>query len=472
MPGVADGQADDDQPGATPDAGPPAATDCWPDVTAAAPTTPATWTRVGRGPRRRTRWDRPPDPKDWRFYVGWLGRTLIVLGLLMFLFVAYQLWGTGIETARAQNRLEDQFAELLADDQDTAPATTTTTPVTTVAPTTAAVPGSVASGSTPATTGATTAPTTVAPTTPPTTAPVVVPGPDQGLPVPERGDAVAKLVIPRIGVDWIVVAGVSRNDLKEGPGHFDDTPYPGQLGNAAIAGHRTTHGAPFGNLDQLDPGDEIQVTMGNGETYVYVVNGSEVVTPDDYHVITDSDPSRATLTLVTCTPKWSSTHRLIVHADLDPTRSGAIGEATDNTLDEPAVAPTEDDPTFVTTTAATTTPASSPTASTPSDTVPATSPSTPATSPSTPASTPTTEPVAEPDTETPDAFAEGWFADRAAWPQIVLWFLALAALTTLGWWLARFWKREWVGVLAVVLPFVVCLYFFFQNVNRLLPAGL
>src|SRR5690606_38422203 len=72
------------------------ATDCWPELPAPPPgaglrpTAPAVeWQRVGRGPKRRTRWDRPPPPKDWRFYVGWVGRSLIILGLLMFLFVGY-----------------------------------------------------------------------------------------------------------------------------------------------------------------------------------------------------------------------------------------------------------------------------------------------------------------------------------------------------------------------------------------------
>ncbi len=84
---------------------------------------------------RRTRvskWDRPPPPHDWRYFVGGLGKVLIVTGLLMFGFVAYQLWGTGIETARAQNKLETQFEQLvdtattLAPDGTSPPSTSTT----------------------------------------------------------------------------------------------------------------------------------------------------------------------------------------------------------------------------------------------------------------------------------------------------------------------------------------------------------
>lgn len=425
------------------------------------PVAPAPWVRVGRGPQRRTRWDRPPDPKDWRFFVGWLGRILIVLGLLMFLFVAYQLWGTGIETARAQNRLDDEWTELLEEYADeparstVAPATTTATPPTTQP---------AAPGTTPVEAPA---PSTV----PPATDPPAVPADEQNLPVPDRGDLVARLVIPRIGLDWKVVSGVSRDDLKQGPGHFRDTPFPGQLGNSAIAGHRTTSGAPFGNLDQLAPGDDIEVTLPNGEMYTYVVSSTEIVSPDDYHVISNSDPTRATLTLVTCHPKWTSESRLIVHADLDPNRSGQVGEpiitgdAEPAEIDVPATtAPTATTtaPTTATPTTGTTAPVSEPATtidSAAATTVAATRP-------------PTSEPQAPIEHEDTDAFSEGWFADSAAWPQIILWGLALGGLITIGWRVARFWKREWTGAVAVAIPFVVCLYFFFQNVNRLLPAGL
>jgi hypothetical protein len=65
-------------------------------------------------PTRVRKFDRPPPPHDWRWWVGGVGKTLIAVGLLLFGFVAYQLWGTGIETARAQNSLESEFEDLLA----------------------------------------------------------------------------------------------------------------------------------------------------------------------------------------------------------------------------------------------------------------------------------------------------------------------------------------------------------------------
>ena len=113
---------------------------------------------------------------------------------------------------------------------------------------------------------------------------------------------IARIEIPAIGVNDIVVAGVSPNDLKKGPGHYPDTPLPGQLGNAAIAGHRTTYGQPFFDVDKLVVGDEIVVTTLNGR-YTYRVTGQEIVSPSDYQVVATIDPSRATLTLTSCHPR-------------------------------------------------------------------------------------------------------------------------------------------------------------------------
>jgi len=93
--------------------------------------------------RRPNRFDRPPDPHDWRWVVGGIGRGLISLGLLMFGFVAYQLWGTGIATAQAQHRLEREFDRLMEQAAvTTTSATTSSTTTTTIAPTTT-VAGSV-----------------------------------------------------------------------------------------------------------------------------------------------------------------------------------------------------------------------------------------------------------------------------------------------------------------------------------------
>src|SRR5690606_11741340 len=156
-----------------------------------------------------------------------VGRILIWSGTIVLLFVAYQLWGTGLAHAQAQDDLADDFAALLE--------TTTTTSSTT-------------STTEPAEQPASTTTTTAAP-----------------LPPPDDGEAVARIVIPSIGVDEIVVEGVSRSDLKKGPGHYPQSPMPGQPGNSAIAGHRTTYGQPFHRVDELVAGDEIIVTTLQGE---------------------------------------------------------------------------------------------------------------------------------------------------------------------------------------------------------------
>ena len=174
----------------------------------------------------------------------------------------------------------------------------------------------------PTTAGATTTSTTVVETTvPATTAPPAVPE-------FASGDVMALLQIPSIGVETYVVAGVQPADLKQGPGHYPDTPMPGQLGNSAIAGHRTTYGQPFYRLDELQAGDPIDLTTVQGH-FTYRVTGSEVVSPSQSDVIDTVDPSVATLTLTTCTPRYTAKQRLIVFADLDVAASSPPQAAGD-----------------------------------------------------------------------------------------------------------------------------------------------
>ena len=198
--------------------------------------------------------------------LGGIGRALIGGGVLLLLFVAYQLWGTGIHAARAQSSLKSQFERSI-----TAPAPS---------------PSPAEEAATP---------------------PEAVPG-----------EAVALLRIPRLGVDWAVVEGVGVPDLKKGPGHYPLTPMPGQPGNSAIAGHRTTYGAPFHDLGELAAGDEILVTTRQGE-FRYLVESTQVVRPWQTEVLRQpDDPGAALLTLTTCHPKYSARERLIVTAALDP----------------------------------------------------------------------------------------------------------------------------------------------------------
>jgi sortase A len=411
---------------------------------------------------RIRKWDREPTPHDWRWLVGTLGKVCIALGVLMFGFVAYQLWGTGIETARAQRGLESDFEELLAQ-----------APPPPVAPPSTAAPEVVVPDTNAATDASSSDDAAVnditpAPVGPVATEPAVIPVENQVIPEVERGDALARLEIPAIGVDNIVVAGVSTGDLKKGPGHFPDTPLPGQLGNAAIAGHRTTYGQPFHNVDKLETGDEIVVTTLNG-TFTYRVTGQQIVSPSDYQVVATTDPSQATLTLTSCHPKWTAQQRIVIFSELDDSRSGPVGEPVLN-YGEPAETvatelPTEELPAQ-----------DQPVEELPTEEVPAAVPDT---------VTPIAEPTAEPTGATStalaseettegiaDAFAEGWFSDPNANTHVGFWGIVLGLIAVAGYALSRRFRNDLIGLAVGILPFVFVLYFFFQNVNRLLPPNL
>lgn len=213
-----------------------------------------------------------------------LGRSLAATGLLVLLFVGYQLWGTGLRTAQAQSQLDQEFTEQLERQERRRDATPSTT-----------APGPD--------------PTDPRPVPPTTTAPVpALPPP------PVEGDAAGFIDIPALGIDDLnVVEGVTVEQLTRGPGHFPTTPLPGQAGNAAIAGHRTTYGAPFSDLDQLETGDEITVTTLQGESR-YEVTEQKVVAPTDVAVVADQGDDR--LTLTTCEPKYSAAQRLVIVARL------------------------------------------------------------------------------------------------------------------------------------------------------------
>ena len=143
------------------------------------------------------------------------------------------------------------------------------------------------------------------PTGPPVTAPHTQ--------APAEGDPVGEIRIPAIGLDQVVVEGTNTDDLRQGPGHYIGTPLPGQGGNAAIAGHRTTYGHPFYNLDGVQPGDPIVVTTLQG-VFVYDAFKQVVVSPGDTSVIDNVFANY--LTLTTCNPRFSASSRLVVVAKL------------------------------------------------------------------------------------------------------------------------------------------------------------
>lgn len=234
--------------------------------------------------------------------IGW---TLIYAGFLILGFVVHQLFITNIFAQRAQDNLESALAERIDDSQPTFayvdPDTGEIVEVPDFDPTVGGG-GGLDLGEL-----------------------------EDGLfafeSPPDLGEALGTIRIPEVGLSWTIVEGVRLNsDLKKGAGHYPDTPIPGQGGNAAIAGHRTTYGQPFHNLDELTPGDRIFWDSATG-THEYEVRESFVVEPSELWVLDHRDG--AWLTLTTCHPKWSATRRLIIVAEMVAGPNfGLFGEPT------------------------------------------------------------------------------------------------------------------------------------------------
>jgi sortase A len=129
------------------------------------------------------------------------------------------------------------------------------------------------------------------------------------------GDSLTRIIIPDIDVDVVVVEGTTASALRAGAGHYPDTPLPCEIGNVGIAGHRTTYGRPFHNLDLLRPGMEITLETPIGECTYEITEEPFAVSPKQVEVVANT-PDEATLTLTTCHPKGSARQRLIVKATL------------------------------------------------------------------------------------------------------------------------------------------------------------
>ncbi|HEY5202141.1 MAG TPA: class E sortase [Acidothermaceae bacterium] len=220
-----------------------------------------------------------------------LGELLITLGAIVFLFIGYELWFTGLYTEHAQSNFKKQLA---AEWASPAP------PTTSAGPASSASPSSPASGSP--------SPTSVPVASAPTVAPIALPG-----------DAIGIIRIPRLGTKYgyAIVEGVSTDDLKKGPGHYPGTANPGGIGNFVVSGHRTTYLAPFNGLGELVVGDAIVIETRD-TWYTYLVTKTQAVLPTDTAVVLPvpgqprARPTQALITLTTCTPKYSASHRLIV----------------------------------------------------------------------------------------------------------------------------------------------------------------
>jgi sortase A len=219
----------------------------------------------------------------WQVLARGVGELLVTAGLIVLLFVVYEIYVTDFLNGRQQNQLTDEIHQQWSD----APA--------------------------------------------PTATPVA----------PPVGDPLAVLHIPRLGADYarVVLEGTAEDQLSQGPGHYVGTALPGQPGNLALAGHRVGKGSPFLDADQLRPGDPIVVetadswfvyrVLGDPGTGDYTTDpsgipGQQIVRPTDVAVISPipggdaaAVPTGAYLTLTTCHPKYSARQRLIVHAVLD-----------------------------------------------------------------------------------------------------------------------------------------------------------
>lgn len=210
-----------------------------------------------------------PRRSAWATFIGGIGELLLTAGALVLLFVVYIIWGTGIQTAQAQDALEDELGVQWGQ---------------------------------------------VEPGTPP-------PDPDEL----SDGDAYGILRIPRFGDDWefTVVQGVLADDLSRGPGHYPDTANPGEIGNVGIAAHRSGHLSPFAAFPDLQVGDTIELQMADG-TYVYQLDdapdgnsdGNKIDISDVWVVDPvpgeprDTEPTERRITLTTCWPRFGSSHRM------------------------------------------------------------------------------------------------------------------------------------------------------------------
>ncbi len=244
--------------------------------------------------------------------LGFIGRAFIIVGLFILGFVAFQLWGTSLEESRNQAELTDQLATDVRSSADVSDGD--------AGALADALAESLAQQD-------------------PATAPAT--------PAPAEGEPVGVIQIPKIGLERVIVQGVSKADLKKGPGHYPGTPLPGQAGNSGIAGHRTTYGAPFNRIDELVPGDDITITTAQGRFVYKVIKAPDsdaapyVVKPTDVSVLDDKGDNRITLTA--CHPEYSAKQRIIVNAVLSeepaPTSppSPEVTEAvtaSNNALDE------------------------------------------------------------------------------------------------------------------------------------------
>ncbi|WP_438652954.1 class D sortase [Romboutsia sp.] len=128
-------------------------------------------------------------------------------------------------------------------------------------------------------------------------------------------DIIGILEIPKINLKVAIQEGTDKTTLKTAVGHFKNTAMPGRVGNFAVAGHRSyTSNKFFSNLDKIEEKDEIKVVTKTG-TFTYIVTNTEVVTPEKVEVLNPKN-NKKIITLITCTPKYVGSHRLVIQGEL------------------------------------------------------------------------------------------------------------------------------------------------------------
>lgn len=139
----------------------------------------------------------------------------------------------------------------------------------------------------------------------------------------DEGDAVGRVLIDKIDSNFVLVNGTDGNDLRKGPGIYDEVPFPGAAGTTAIAGHRTTYAAPFRRVDRLDRGDRVVVEMPYGR-FTYEVEKTRIVKPSEVSVIDRVAFDR--LVLSACHPLYSAAQRIVVFARLVASQARGAAE--------------------------------------------------------------------------------------------------------------------------------------------------
>jgi sortase A len=210
----------------------------------------------------------PRQPLGWRI-VNVVGEILITIGVFFLLMVVYELWWTSFQAEQEYDRQREQLTLSWESEEDAAAVPIDTPPI--------------------------------------------------------PAEAFGLMYIPRLGDDvWAtpLIEGVTDEDLTRGIGHFPESALPGDIGNTSFAGHRATYGEPLANVDQLQVDDRVYVETA-GEWHTYRLTNDEIVLPTDVWVVDPvpgaapgTQPTEPLITLVTCEPRWGSTHRWIWWGEL------------------------------------------------------------------------------------------------------------------------------------------------------------